>query len=94
VSVSPGGVRIPTAVLREAQGADNPLAAAVRGLIARRQAAVLPGEPPYRPLIKFLVWPDGLRSFYLAYPAVEPLHVPMTRETLRGNREAKDEAAR
>ena len=33
-------------------------------------------------MIRFRVWPDGLRSYYLAYPALEALQVPMTRENL------------
>jgi len=61
------------------QRADNPLATAVRQLIERRQAGVLAGEPLYRPLIRFLVRPDGLRSYYMAYPLLEALHIPMAR---------------
>ncbi|HEV3259597.1 MAG TPA: hypothetical protein VG013_22210 [Gemmataceae bacterium] len=61
------------------QGADNTLAITVRQLVQRRQAGVLPGEPPYRPLIRFLVQPDGLRSYYMAYPLLEPLQLPMAR---------------
>jgi hypothetical protein len=33
-------------------------------------------------MIRFRVRPDGLRSYYLAYPALEALHVPMSRENL------------
>jgi hypothetical protein len=51
-------------------------------MIARRQATVLPGEPPYRPLLRFQVQPEGLRSYYLAYPLLAPLGVPMARENL------------
>ena len=51
-------------------------------MIARRQATVRPGEPPYRPMIRFRVLPDGLRTYHLAYPALEALHVPMTRENV------------
>jgi hypothetical protein len=51
-------------------------------MIVRRQSTVRPGEPPYRPMIRFRVRPDGLRSYYLAYPALEALHVPMSRENL------------
>ena len=32
---------------------------------------VRPGEPPYRPLIRLIVRPDGLRSYYLAFPALD-----------------------
>jgi hypothetical protein len=61
-------------------GAASPLLAALREMIDRRQATVRPGEPPYRPHIRFKVWPEGLRTYYLAYPALEVLQVPMTRE--------------
>jgi hypothetical protein len=59
---------------------DQDLQRYVQQLIERRQASVRPGEPPYRPLVRFQVAPDGLRTYYSAYPPLEPLHVPMTRE--------------
>ena len=40
------------------------------------------GELPYQPRIRFLVRPEGLRSYYLAYPALESLRVPMARENV------------
>jgi hypothetical protein len=54
----------------------------VQALIAGRQKAVGPGEPPYRPLIRFQVATDGLGSFLRVYPRLEVLNVPMTRENL------------
>jgi hypothetical protein len=89
--LSPAGMRIPTAALRTA-GAENPLAGAVRELIGRRQASVPAGEPAYRPRIRFLVRPDGLRSYYEACTALEPLQLPMTRENVRRPAEKKTEA--
>jgi hypothetical protein len=65
-------------------GEENILAQTVRLIIARRQATVRPGEPRYRPLVRFYVRPDGLRAYYLAYPALADLGVPMSRENLRG----------
>jgi hypothetical protein len=88
--LSPAGMRIPTAALRTAAGAENLLAGAMRELIGRRQASVPAGEPAYRPRIRFLVRPDGLRSYYEACTALEPLQLPMTRENVR--REKKTEA--
>jgi hypothetical protein len=79
VVLSPSATHFSTAEL-QATASDNPLTRTVRDMIARRQAAVRPGEPPYRPIIQFIVRPDGLRTFYLAFPALEPLHVPMRRE--------------
>src|SRR5262249_43118439 len=73
------GQRIAITALPRGEGKRNPLSAAVHQLTARRQAGVRPGEPPYRPQIRFRVQPDGLRSYYLAYPALEGLRVPMSR---------------
>ena len=58
----------------------NPLLLALRSMIDRRQATVRSGEMPYRPQIRFQVYPDGFRAYYLAYPALELLQVPMTRD--------------
>jgi hypothetical protein len=49
----------------------------VRKMIERRQASVRQGESPYRPMIRFLVRPDGLESLHRAYPLLEPLRLPM-----------------
>src|SRR5262249_355643 len=81
VIVHPYGQRIGTTALAPA-GAENALQRAVRQLIERRQATVRPGEPPYRPQIRFLVRKDGLHAYYLAYPALEALRIPMTRQNL------------
>ena len=90
--LSPAGMRVPTAALGNAAGVENPLAGAVRELIGRRQASVPAGEPAYRPRIRFLVRPDGLRSYYEACAALEPLRLPMTRENVRRPAEKKTEA--
>jgi hypothetical protein len=82
VVVYPSGQHIPATALTTAQ-ADNPLFRVVQSLISRRQAMVRPGEPPYRPVVRFLVHPDGLRTYYLAYPALESLQVAMIRENVR-----------
>jgi hypothetical protein len=60
----------------------NALLQTLEQMIARRQTTLRPGEPLYRPMIRFRVWPDGLRSYYAAYPALEALHVPMARENV------------
>jgi hypothetical protein len=80
--VLPNGHQIPTANLTPPPGSASPLLEAVQQLIARKQATVRPGEQPYRVRIRFLVRPDGFRTYYLAYPALEPLGLPMTRENL------------
>jgi hypothetical protein len=51
-------------------------------MIERRQATVPEGDVPYRPLIRFRVHPDGVRAYYLAYPVLEALNVPLSRENL------------
>jgi hypothetical protein len=63
-------------------GQEHPLVQAIRRLVARRQATVRPDEPPYRPMIRFQVHPDGLHAYYFAYPLLEPLRYPMSRENL------------
>jgi hypothetical protein len=64
-------------------GADqNALLLTVRLMIVRRQASVRPGDPPYRPQVRFLLHPDGLRTYHLAYPALEPLGIPLTRQNV------------
>lgn len=68
------------------------LPAAVRQMIARKQASVRAGELPYRPLVRFLVRPDGFRAYYLAYPVLEPLRLPMTRENLEADEDARAKA--
>jgi hypothetical protein len=81
VTITPGSktYRWTTADL---QATDQALAQAVANLIARRQASVRPGEPPYRPLIRFQVSNEGLRTYYHVYPLLEQLRVPMTRENV------------
>jgi hypothetical protein len=75
-------LRFATPELSAAPGGSHPLVQAVREMIARRQATVRAGEPPYRPMIRFQVRPEGLRSYYLAYPLLQGLRVPMARQDL------------
>ncbi len=79
VILHPGGQSFQTSTLPR-EPADHPLTQAVRQLIERRQATVRPGEPPYRPAIRFRIHGDGLRTYYRAFPLFEPLRLPMTRE--------------
>jgi hypothetical protein len=53
--------------------------AAVQQWIARRQATVFEGQTPYRPIVRFRVASDGLRTYYAAYPLLEKLSLPMRR---------------
>ncbi|MGE3809454.1 MAG: hypothetical protein AB7K24_32725, partial [Gemmataceae bacterium] len=58
---------------------DNPLTKAVIDLIAKRQKTVPDGAAPWKPQIRFLVSSKGLRAYYLAYPRLEELNIPMLR---------------
>ena len=66
-------------------GADNPLLQSLRQTIARRQATVRPGEPPYRPQLRFLIYPDGLKTYYTALSAVDALGVTVTRQNVEAD---------
>jgi hypothetical protein len=78
VVLSATGEHFPLIVLGP-QG-DQPLVAAVRRMIERKQATVRPGELEYHPQLRFIVHPDGFRSYYSAYPALGLLRLPMSRE--------------
>jgi hypothetical protein len=82
VVLYPGSVRLSLASLVPGQDGGTRLAQAVQQMIARKQATVHPGEPPYRPQVRFLVRPDGLRSFYAAYPWLEGHKIPMSRQNI------------
>jgi hypothetical protein len=81
VVLYPSRRRFPLADLAQPQGRAN-LLQAVQQQIERRQALITPGEPPVRPQVRFLIWPEGLRAFYQAYPALDPLPLPKTRQAL------------
>jgi hypothetical protein len=80
--VLPGGFQKISASSLKTADNNNPLLTAVRQMIDRRQATVRPGEMPYRPQVRFLVRPEGLRTYYLAYPALDSLQVPKTSESV------------
>jgi hypothetical protein len=88
------GQTIAAATLDQRESADNDLLRSVQKLIARRQASVRPGDPPYRPMIRFRVHADALRTYYLAYPALEALEIPMTRENVAPDDESRKEGSR
>ncbi|MBY0525720.1 MAG: hypothetical protein K2R98_20105, partial [Gemmataceae bacterium] len=83
--IVPGTPMISPSALVRGNDPDNPLLKAVQKIIDRRQTTLRPGEAPYRAHIRFLVRPDGLRTYYLAFPALEGLQVPMTRENLKAD---------
>jgi hypothetical protein len=82
------------AELAQGNAGKNAILDAVQSMITRRQATVRPGEMPFRPMIRFRVRPDGLRAYYVGYPALEALHVPMARESVDPEEEAKRASGR
>jgi hypothetical protein len=88
VTVYPGSKHFDPATLATAAGIAS-LTEVVQQLVARRQATVRSGDAPYRIQIRFLVRPTGLHSFYLAYPALEGLKLPMTRQNIDADEEIK-----
>jgi len=80
-TVFPGGMQYRWSGMN-ANANDQALVQTVTNLIAKRQASVRPGEPPYRPMIRFQVSADGLRTYLRVYPLLEHLRVAMTRENV------------
>jgi hypothetical protein len=80
--VLPGGVQKVTtgSLVRSNDPSSNPLLTVVQQMIDRRQSTVRPGEAPYQPQIRFLVRPEGLKTYYYAYPALDNLPVPKKSE--------------
>ena len=91
--VLPTGERITAKALAAPEGGKE-LRSAVEALISRKQATVREGEPPYRPLIRFLVHPDGLRLYHMAYPTLEPLQVPIVRQNVEADDHRPGEGGR
>lgn len=60
----------------------GPLPEAVQAMIDRRQVLVPGGAPPYRPQLRFLVWPDALKTYHATLAALEALAVPKARQNL------------
>jgi hypothetical protein len=77
----PNGMKITAGALATGDGGKS-LTKAVQDLIARKQATVRDGEPPYRPQVRFLVHPEGLRVYHTAYPILEPVQVPILRQNV------------
>jgi hypothetical protein len=77
-----GGAKVSARSLAEGDAGAQALLKAVQEVIDRKQATVRAGEPAYRPQVRFLVHPDGLRVYHLAYPALEGLNIPILRQNL------------
>ena len=85
----PSRLVVPLSALPSRSASNNPLLLAVQQMINRRQATLRPEEPPYRPQVRFLVRPETVRAYHVAYPALEALPVPKTRQNL----DPEDDAA-
>lgn len=72
----------PVATLSRGGTGGNPLAQAVQQMIDRRQASVAPAAPPFRPQLCFLVGPESVRVYHAAYPALDAVAAPKTRQNL------------
>lgn len=68
------------------------LSEAVTQWVERRQKSVQEGQYPYRPQIRFRVYPDGFRTYYRVYPELEKLGFPMSREIIYRETAAKPAA--
>jgi hypothetical protein len=89
VVLYPSSRRFPTATLAPNQDGRKELVQAVQQMIARRQATVRPGELPYRPQIRFLVRPEGVRTFFQVYPVLEAVGVPMNRQDVEQDEDVR-----
>jgi hypothetical protein len=91
VIIYPGGSRIPVNLLGgHGNTPSQSLLQTIQQMIAHRQAVVASSESPKdapaaSPQISFLVRPEGLRTYFLAYPELESLHLSMSRENLDAN---------
>lgn len=85
VIVYPQRLRIGADSLALGKGGDAQLMQAVQQMIDRRQGTVRQGEWPYRPYVRLLVRPDGLLTLHQAYPVLQRLRVPMTRQNIEAD---------
>jgi hypothetical protein len=81
------GLQVTAKALARDPKSGAPLVAAIRQMVTRRQAALRPGEAPYKPQIRFLVHSEGLRTYYLTYPLLEELQLPMKRQNIQPEKE-------
>jgi hypothetical protein len=88
VVVYPSQLLVPAAALNAKSGLSNALLEAVKQMIDRRQATVREGETPFRPEVRFLVRPDALKTYHLAYPALDALSAPKSAHTLGPDEDA------
>ncbi len=82
VALYPGGQVFSMTNGADQKKLDEAIVRSVLQLIARRQATVGAGETPYRPMLRFQIHPEAMRTYFHVYPLFENLHIPLTRENL------------
>jgi len=89
ILVHPNRLIIPTSLLASEEGVKR-FVQEIEKIIQRKQSTVRPGEPPYRPEVRFLVWPDGLKPYHLSYPALQLAGIKQKRQNLESEDSIKE----
>ena len=89
ILVHPNRLVIPTSLLASEEGIKR-FVQEIEKMITRKQSTVRAGEPPYRPEVRFLVWPDGLRPYHLSYPALQSAGIKQKRQNLESEDNTKE----
>ena len=89
ILVHPNRLVIPTSLLAYEEGIKR-FVQEIEKMITRKQSTVRAGEPPYRPEVRFLVWPDGLRPYHLSYPALQSAGIKQKRQNLESEDNIKE----
>lgn len=89
ILVHPNRLIIPTSLLASEEGVKR-FVQEIEKIIQRKQSTVRSGEPPYRPEVRFLVWPDGLKPYHLSYPALQLAGIKQKRQNLESEDSIKE----
>ena len=89
ILVHPNRLVIPTSLLASEEGVKR-FVQEIEKMITRKQSTVRTGEPPYRPEVRFLVWPDGLKPYHLSYPALQLAGIKQKRQNLESEDSIKE----
>ena len=89
ILVHPNRLVIPTSLLASEEGIKR-FVQEIEKMITRKQSTVRTGEPPYRPEVRFLVWPDGLKPYHLSYPALQLAGIKQKRQNLESEDSIKE----
>ena len=89
ILVHPNRLVIPTSLLASEEGVKR-FVQEIEKMITRKQSTVRADEPPYRPEVRFLVWPDGLKPYHLSYPALQSAGIKQKRQNLESEDSIKE----